>query len=154
MTARIRRATAADLPTLSPAYAAFFAEDAIETPQAELDANLARMLAYPQAAIFVAEADDGLVGFSSATLSVGAEFGLGSEIEDLYVAPRWRGRGLARRLLEAAIGWAQDQGAQELMLVVTPEAEADQGLTQLYEKFGFRASGRILMYRSGEDPAP
>ncbi|MEO1291997.1 MAG: GNAT family N-acetyltransferase [Pseudomonadota bacterium] len=149
----LRRAINEDAALIAPLYADFFAEDGIETPDREIEENLAAMLADPRAAVFVAEASGRPVGLVSATTSIGVEFGLSAEIEDLFMLPAYRGHGIARQLFEQAMAWCMAEGAREIVLVITPLAEQAQGLTQLYEKFGFRRSGRIMMYRSGSGAA-
>lgn len=57
------------------------------------------------------------------------------EVAKMAVAPECRGRGVGRRLLEAAIAWAREQGARRLYL------ESNARLTpalRLYESIGFR----------------
>ena len=72
------------------------------------------------------------------------EYGLSAELEDLYVTPPARGRGLARLLAHAVIDWARDQRATEIVLVITPQGEAEQGLTAFYESWalGLRPGSR------------
>ncbi|RVU34764.1 GNAT family N-acetyltransferase [Hwanghaeella grinnelliae] len=145
----IRRATAQDVPTLANLYARFYAEDAIDVSVDRIRKNLGAMVLDERAAIWVVEHDGNIVGFSSASLTLGIEFGWASEIEDLYVLPEHRGKGLAKRLFQTAIDWSETCGASEILLVVTPEAESDQGLIAFYEKLGFSRSDRIVMYKSG-----
>lgn len=145
--AEIRAATPDDAASLAPLYAAFFTEDAVPVPP-DLTANLAAMLADPDAMVAILGPSATPLGLVSASLTRGAEFGLSAEIEDLYVVPEARGQGHARRLLEHAISWCEGRGARVLSLVITPEAEADQGLSALYTRFGFRDSGRLLMIRA------
>ena len=57
------------------------------------------------------------------------------EVAKMAVSPAAQGRGVGRRLLETAIGWAQEQGARRLYL------ESNARLTpalHLYEAVGFR----------------
>ncbi|MEL6979285.1 MAG: GNAT family N-acetyltransferase [Pseudomonadota bacterium] len=145
----IRRASAEDVDALAPLYAAFFAEDGISVPLSSIRSNLAVMLGDPRACVLIAaDADERLIGLSSASLSYGVEFGCSAELEDLYVVPARRGEGVARRLFEAARDWAAAAGARELGLVITAQAEAEQGLTSLYQRLGFARTGRILMSRA------
>ena len=146
--ADITRAGSDDVQDLVPLYERFFAEDAIEVARPEIEANLRQMLADDRAAVFVATADRQVVGLSSASLTCGVEFGWAAEIEDLFVVPKRRGQGIARRLVEVALEWADDRGARQTILVITPEAEEAQSLTALYSKFGFVRSDRVLMYRA------
>tara|TARA_R110000737_G_scaffold259093_1_gene267673 strand:+ start:332 stop:775 length:444 start_codon:yes stop_codon:yes gene_type:complete len=144
----IRPAHKADVRTLVGLYAAFFREDAIDTPVETIEANLALMMADPRARIFVAEDDGEIVGFSSGTLTFGVEFGRSAELEDLYVVPSKRGAGWARKLATSVFDWAIAEGANETFLVITPEAERDQSLTAFYSKLGFYSSQRITMIRA------
>ncbi len=57
------------------------------------------------------------------------------ELKRMYVSPEARGRGLGRRLLETALGWARAQGAERVVLDTTQEMAAAR---HLYEASGFR----------------
>ncbi|MDZ7800851.1 MAG: GNAT family N-acetyltransferase [Trueperaceae bacterium] len=57
----------------------------------------------------------------------------------LGVAPEWRGRGVATRLLRAALPWAQRVGVAKLRLDVRAGNSAARAL---YEKEGFVLEGR------------
>ena len=149
----IRTATAADLPQLAAQYRAFFLEDGIATAPHVIEANLGHMIEDPRAVILVAETDAGIEGFAAGSLTFGVEFGWSAELEDLYVAPSCRGLGWARRLAAAVVDWAEDKGAEATFLVITPEAESEQGLTAFYERLGFRDSGRITMFKAKPEPS-
>lgn len=57
----------------------------------------------------------------------------------MYVAPEHHGRGIARRLLQAAIAQAREMpGLEQLRLIV---GEANAGARALYESVGFQAFG-------------
>jgi len=72
-----------------------------------------------------------------------SRFGFG-EIA-MAVARPWRGRGVGKALMRAAINWARDQGLHKLSLIVFPHNEA---AIALYRKFGFVEEGRrIKQYR-------
>jgi ribosomal protein S18 acetylase RimI-like enzyme len=60
--------------------------------------------------------------------------GLESHLQELYVVPAQRGRGLGRALLEAALDEARAGGAYHITLS-TPEAAA--AARRLYESAGF-----------------
>ena len=151
--ADVREATEGDIEELAALYAEFFAEDAIDTADIDLDSNIRRMIRDSRARIWVAVHDGEIAGLASASLTYGVEFGSAAEIEDLYVTPEARGKGLARRLFETALAWSEAAGAAEILLVITPEAEAAQSLTKLYRRFGFRDSRRIVMYSGGGENA-
>lgn len=143
----IRPAVRAEQPRLVPLSAAFFAEDGVATPQTAIAKNLDLMMADLRARIFVVEEAGAVMALASVSLHVGVEFGVAAEIEDLSVAPEARGRGWARRLLAVAFDWARAEGAVEVLIVITPEAEADQGLSAFYRRFGFRPVPRVAMIK-------
>jgi RimJ/RimL family protein N-acetyltransferase len=92
---------------------------------------------YDHAAVFVAEADDELVG----RLSVGRDpHPASAHVADvgLMVAASHRRRGIGRALLDAAVGWARGAGVRKLELHVFPY---NTGAIALYEDFGFVREG-------------
>ncbi len=103
---------------------------------------------YNDAAVFVAERPEGIVG----RLSLGRDPHPASRhVADLglMVAADHRRRGIGRALLEQAVTWAEDVGVRKLELHVFPHNE---GAIALYESFGFRREGyRQGHYRRGRD---
>jgi RimJ/RimL family protein N-acetyltransferase len=101
---------------------------------------------YHDAAVFVAETDEGIVG----RLSVGRDPHPASRhVADLglMVAASHRRRGIGRALLNQAVTWAHGAGVRKLELHVFPHNEA---AIALYEAFGFRQEGyRQAHYRRG-----
>ena len=95
----------------------------------------------PHAAVFVAEASEGIV----ARLSVARDpHPASAHVADLglMVARSHRGRGIGRALLEQAADWARRVGVSKLELHVFPHNEP---AIALYESFGFEREG----YRRG-----
>jgi L-phenylalanine/L-methionine N-acetyltransferase len=105
---------------------------------------------YPDAALFVAESEEGeIVG----RLSVARDPHPASKhVADLglMVAADWRGRGVGRALLHAAVDWGRESGIRKLELHVFPWNEA---AIRLYEQFGFEHEGyrKGHYHRAGED---
>jgi RimJ/RimL family protein N-acetyltransferase len=103
---------------------------------------------YNDAAVFVAETPDGVVG----RLSLGRDPHPASRhVADLglMVAASHRRRGIGVALLERAVDWARDVGVRKLELHVFPHNEP---AIALYERFGFRREGfRLNHYRRGEE---
>jgi RimJ/RimL family protein N-acetyltransferase len=101
---------------------------------------------YRDAAVFVAESEDGIVG----RLSVGRDPHPASRhVADLglMVADGYRRRGIGRALLEQAVAWAREAGVRKLELHVFPWNEP---AIHLYEQFGFEREGlRKDHYRRG-----
>jgi len=93
------------------------------------------------AAVFVAEAPDGIVG----RLSVGRDpHPASAHVADLglMVAKSHRRLGIGRALLEQAVEWARQAGVTKLELHVFPN---NLPALRLYETFGFEREG----YRKG-----
>jgi [ribosomal protein S18]-alanine N-acetyltransferase len=103
---------------------------------------------YPHAAVFVAEAPEGIVG----RLSVARDSHPASwHVADLglMVAAAYRRRGIGRALLEEAVEWARAAGVIKLELHVFPHNTA---ALALYEDFGFVREGyRRRHYRRGRE---
>ena len=101
---------------------------------------------YNDAAVFVAELQEGIVG----RLSLGRDPHPASRhVADLglMVAAAHRRRGIGKALLETAVEWAREVGIRKLELHVFPHNE---GAIALYENFGFRREGlRRGHYRRG-----
>jgi RimJ/RimL family protein N-acetyltransferase len=101
---------------------------------------------HPDAAVFVAETDAGVVG----RLSISRDPHPASRhVADLglMVAVGARRQGVGSALLEQAVAWARASGIRKLELHVFPHNEA---AIQLYEKFGFAREGyRHAHYRRG-----
>jgi RimJ/RimL family protein N-acetyltransferase len=98
------------------------------------------------AAVFVAESEEGIVG----RLSLGRDPHPASRhVADLglMVAASHRRRGIGAALLEQSVSWAREVGVRKLELHVFPHNEA---AIALYEAFGFRREGyRRAHYRRG-----
>jgi GNAT superfamily N-acetyltransferase len=88
-------------------------------------------------AIFIATAGREAVGVVAGLRRESpAEGGLGA----MWVAPRWRGRGVAPMLAAAVIGWARSQGCTRVGLWVPSDNARARAF---YERQGFRPTGRI-----------
>ena len=93
---------------------------------------------YEDAAVYVAEADDGAV---VARLSLARDqHPASAHVADLglMVARSHRRRGIGRALLETAAEWARAHGVAKLELHVFPHNHA---ALALYEQFGFEREG-------------
>jgi len=124
--------------------ARFFGEEGFATPPARLVANLDRMLA--DDTCWVADGNHS-VGVITVTTMLYVEWGRLAEIGDLYVIPGHRGRGLARRLIAAAVDWAGRRGCSGTYATLTPDGEARHQLSRFYAKLDFRPTGRTTMMR-------
>lgn len=67
------------------------------------------------------------------------------EISDLSVRPRWRGHGLARALIVAAVRALQARGLAHIRIFT--DADDPFGARSLYESVGFRVVTEYIRYR-------
>jgi [ribosomal protein S18]-alanine N-acetyltransferase len=86
-----------------------------------------------QRAAFVAESQNGVLGFSVAKLIAGV-----AELETVVVALSVRQQGIGEALLQAAVSWAQEQGATRFELEVR---SSNHRAIRLYERSGMRREG-------------
>ena len=107
----VRRATAEDLPV----WAAMLASLHPDQTSAEFESELARFMHLPEPYVgFLAFTSGGEpIGMIDARIrnyAEGAPDLRAAYVEDLWVEPDHRGRGVARRLLAAVENWALEQG--------------------------------------------
>jgi GNAT superfamily N-acetyltransferase len=144
----LRRARPSDAAELVRLFRRFYREEAFaRTAIAAVPRTLACVLRRKETAAFVAEAGGLVVGAAAMSTAYGLEVGLYGEIEDIYVLPRWRRRGVASALVEACLAWARARGCHDVEIVLTPHAQAKEGLAARYAKRGFQSSGRVIWYK-------
>ena len=88
--------------------------------------------------LFLAAAGDRTVGFISGELRQGSPTFLPktwASVDDVFVEPEYRNRGMGRALLESVQSWAQERGADGISLQV---AAANVRGRKFYEDLGFR----------------
>jgi GNAT superfamily N-acetyltransferase len=134
LNAHIRRASSADAPEVARLLHDFNTEFSDPTPGvAMLTERVERLLATGEAAIVLGgDGPDGLavLRFRPAIFSEGRD----AYLEEFYVAPERRGRGLGRAVLYAAIELAREAGARRMELGTN---EDDTAARAVYEKAGF-----------------
>jgi len=93
---------------------------------------------------FVAEMGGQVAG----TVSAGpGEFAGVAALTALWVDPRFRGRGVGSRLVEAVVDWTRVRGLAQVLLWVT---DVNQNAERLYVRHGFARTGRVTEIRLGE----
>ncbi|WP_414128654.1 N-acetyltransferase family protein [Rhizobium jaguaris] len=151
----IRRARRSDAEALSGFAARLFRETyGNDTAASDLDSyicknfNTSRQqaeIADPSAAVFLAMADDLIVGY--AHVVVGPAGGGSAFLNRIYVDAEWRGSGLANDLLEAVVGESGQRGVTRLELTVF---ERNVRALAFYKRVGFAATG-MTTFLVGED---
>ncbi len=132
------------LPLLG-AYAAemrgVLAGAAIATPEAQA----ALLATHPAAEVLVAEERGAPVGFAVLFDLPEIVFARRcGQLDDLFVLPEWRGRGLARALVAESCALGQARGWSHLRWFVP---EGDAGAIALYERIAARADWRSYLIR-------
>jgi GNAT superfamily N-acetyltransferase len=137
---RIRTATVADVPALVRAWYAMLDEcdllgsGVVLDWETRLTHHFERQIERGHARWFVAEQGGRIIGTCLATLSSGRSNILKdvtAMLAGIYVEPAYRGRGIARRLTEAAIAWCKERGCVRVRL------HASAAGRHLYESLGF-----------------
>jgi L-amino acid N-acyltransferase YncA len=142
----IREMTADDWPAVAEIY-----EEGIATGDATLDARVPSWPEFDRAhrpdGRLVATLRDRVVGWFALTPWSSRDVYRGVAWESIYVAAGARGRGVGRRLLQAAIGTSERLGVWTLLAGVEAENVASLAL---HEGAGFRRIG--VQERVGRDP--
>jgi ribosomal protein S18 acetylase RimI-like enzyme len=141
----VRRATAADVGLVAPLFDAYrqFYGQAPDLPRAE--AFLRERLTRDESVVFVARADGAALGFvqlypSFSSMSASPIWVL----NDLFVTPQARGRGVGRALMGRAREHALATGARRLVLAT---AKTNAKAKALYESLGYEREEGFDHYR-------
>lgn len=138
----IRQATADDIEILTDLRVAFFVDMGDVTYEQSASFReatyryLSRTIPQGKFLAWVAEEDgqivatSGLVFFEGAPTSTNLT-GIEGYILNMYTLPQWRGRGIARRLIQEIIAYARSINVQQFGLDATEQGRP------LYEKMGF-----------------
>lgn len=139
----VRRAGVADAPTVANFARAFHAEDNHPLSD-EGVAGLLLMLepGFPEGLVLLLEIDGAAQGYGVLSFCYGYEHG-GPEsfVEDIYVVPEWRSRGLGQKLLAALENEARAAGRRAIHLEVMPGNRAENW----YRRQGWRSRGSQLL---------
>jgi GNAT superfamily N-acetyltransferase len=119
MMLQIRPATADDVATLVALMTAFYAEANYPLPPAPATRAFHTLLAEPQlGGVWLAEDAATAVGHVVLTLSYSMEYGgMRGFIDDLYVRPEARGRGIGAAMLAAVRSACVDRGGRAMQTV-------------------------------------
>jgi GNAT superfamily N-acetyltransferase len=147
-----RVATLADGPEVLAWMEAFYAEERLGFDGATQGRALDALLADPGlGAVFLLEAEGvgggsaGGVGAGYVVLTRGHSLEFGGRfylLDELYLAPVWRGRGEGGAVVRRAAEWAREQGAGALRLEVARENGRARAT---YARAGLVAEARELM---------
>lgn len=147
---RVRLATIDEVSAIAACRRAMFA-DMGETDGAQLDAMAAAFEQWARAKMargdyfaWVAEAEGQIVASTGLWLMEWSPMPRDlsqrrGRVMDVYVAPNYRRRGLARQLMLALMQWSREHGLQTLMLNASAMGRG------LYEELGFEAIPEMVL---------
>ena len=141
----IRKESIDSLETSFKLLSRFFQEEGFNTPLEELKSNLHKMITSPSNAVFLAWRENEALGVATVTTSIGLEYGLSAEIDDLYVLPDERNSGIASALIEEVNAWCRSRGVSTILVTVTPEGDEEHKLLEYYQRRGFSNDGRRIL---------
>lgn len=153
MQVKIRSATEQDAPAAARLMAQL-AEHTRGHIDPGVEDRFRAMVELSQYAIFVAEDEDGqVIGLLSASQRWTLwHTGPCALIEELVVDEGARRQGTGRALIQAALGWARDQGCSEVEVSTDHD---NLGARAFYRQLGFESEALLLEYELGEhDTAP
>ncbi len=142
----VRLARPADREAVLALLVAQLREHRIDTPETAIAFALDGLMAHAErGAVLVALVDGGVVGIAALSAMWTLEHGGPAMwLEELYIAPSHRGRGIGRLLLAAAVDAARARGARTLDLEVdATHARA----AHLYAREGFHRLERTRWLR-------
>lgn len=144
MSAALHMAHMEDLPRLAPLVAAFHTEMGIEQTDEGRAAALTPLLeGSPYGVAYLIGPSRAPIGYIVVTFGWSVEFGgMDGFIDEIYIRPGVRGRGVATEVLIALPRALSDAGLRALHLEVDQNDEATQ---RLYAKAGFQARPRFML---------
>ncbi len=142
----VRKAEEGDVDAVVGLMAAFYAEDGMPFATGSARRAVTRLVGDRSLGqVWVAESGDVVVGYVALTLGYSLEFmGKDAFVDDLFVLPEHRGRGVGSRLLEVLTDACREFEVRAVHL------EVDRVKTHardLYRHFGFVDHDRLLMTR-------
>ena len=141
----VRRAGSDDLDSLAALFDAYRQFYLQPSDPGGARAFLAERIEREQSIIFLAEAETGALGFTqlypSFTSTGMARIFI---LNDLFVIPEARGKGVGSALLRRAAEFARGEGAVRLLLSTAVDNFAAQGV---YEREGWERDDAFLTYR-------
>ncbi len=144
----IRKAVMSDIETLTVLLAELFSiEDDFEIDPAKQKKALSIIICGENGGtIFVSETGSHIIGMVNLQKVVStAAGGLSVLLEDLYVKPEFRNKGIGKMLLDQAADWGRDQNALRIQLAA--DLRNKQAIS-FYERQNFKISRMTLHYKS------
>jgi GNAT superfamily N-acetyltransferase len=129
----------------------YFAEEGLAVPAERQRAGLAALLADPRGAVLLAFRDgagETPAGIATVRWSASVAHLRVAEIDELYVPPSERHRGVATALVETVASWATGQGCTACRVAVGPDGELRHGVSGFFGAHGFDDEYRKVLARA------
>lgn len=151
MNPALRAARQDDRPLLVDLMAEFYAESGYPLARGHADAAFAELLARPALGqVWLIETDAGPAGYVVLTLGYSMEYGgRDAFVDDLFIRPPYRGKGLGKLALEQVRAACVERGVRAIHLEVGRDNDPAQGL---YRRAGFVETDRQLLTLKLADP--
>ncbi len=152
MNLELQAAKPGDLARLLPLVAAYHAFEGIDSNAEKRASAVGRLLADSRlGGIWLVLADSELAGYIALCRGFSIEFdGFDAFVDEFYLEPEFRGRGIGKFVLEAVKSEARWQHINALHLEV---ARDNQRAQRLYRGAGFEARDRYLLMSAALDEA-
>lgn len=141
---RLRRADAADQQTVLDYLSDFYAESGFKLDKAKASHAIGQLIANDHfGRLYLIDVENGPVGYVALTFGFSLEFdGRDGIIDDLYIAPAHRDRGIGSRV----VGLVLDEARKEGLHAVHLEVEHDnKRAKKVYFRAGFKDYKRHLL---------
>ncbi|MFL5386291.1 MAG: GNAT family N-acetyltransferase [Longimicrobiaceae bacterium] len=140
----VRLARPDDIPRLVALMADFYGEAGFPLPAEAAARAFAALLDDPRLGrVWLMEADGEPAGHAVLTVSFSMEYGgLRGFVDDLFVRPAFRGRGLAAAALAELRRTAEEMGVRALLVEVGPDNDTAQ---RVYRRLGLEDTGHMLL---------
>jgi len=146
----IRRATRADIGTVTRLVKEYHAFDKIPFRAAHTKAALDFLLKHPErGGVWLIHVGKQIAGYVCLTPCFSLEFHGEVFVDELYFRPAYRGHGLGQATLAFAADWARRNGVTAIHVISEKENPAAR---KAYRKAGFGGAHRFLMTRLVDPP--
>jgi ribosomal protein S18 acetylase RimI-like enzyme len=151
MDPRLRAATLGDCPLLVTLMSEFYAESGYPLNRRRAEGAFSELLAdQGLGQVWLIQAQPGPVGYVVLTLGYSMEYGgRDAFVDDLFIRPTFRGRGLGKLALAEVRAACEERGVRALHLEVGRHNAAAQSL---YRRVGFVDTDRQLLTLKLADP--
>ena len=142
----VRIAAEGDVPALVALMTEFYAESGYPLPAAAAARTFRALIADARLGhVFLMEDGGRPAGFAVLTVSFSMEYGgVRGFVDDFFVAPEFRGRGVGAAALTEMERVSRVMGVRALLVEVGPDNER---ALSVYRRQGFSDSGHLLMVK-------